>query len=155
MQLISSDEMHICIVTEMTLPNVAWWFASHPALGIIHPASSPLVTDFAPSEPYCLSDQWCRYTIQFKKLLVDSHLFYTLFVMYRFFVWFLDFPKCDTLYPAPICEGHRCRFGQCLSKDLLCNGRFDCDDGSDESSSLCLNQGILIYTLYLNINYEI
>lgn len=34
-------------------------------------------------------------------------------------------------------EQFKCSNGQCIIKDLVCNGKYDCDDESDESPYKC------------------
>lgn len=33
---------------------------------------------------------------------------------------------------------HRCRSGECLEPEKVCDGKFDCFDSSDEDEALCL-----------------
>lgn len=47
---------------------------------------------------------------------------------------------CIDEHKPPVCSGHRCLLGACLKKDKICNGRFDCHDGSDESEAVCANR---------------
>ncbi|KAJ6641084.1 Serine protease nudel [Pseudolycoriella hygida] len=44
---------------------------------------------------------------------------------------------CFIQHKPPVCAGHRCVLGACLKEDKICNGRFDCHDGSDESEATC------------------
>ena len=48
---------------------------------------------------------------------------------------------CINAHLPPVCAGHRCSLGACVEKDKICNGRFDCQDGSDESEAICSNRG--------------
>ncbi|XP_037043608.1 serine protease nudel-like isoform X2 [Bradysia coprophila] len=47
---------------------------------------------------------------------------------------------CINVHHPPVCNGHRCLLGACLKEDKICNGRFDCQDGSDESDAICKNR---------------
>lgn len=50
----------------------------------------------------------------------------------------VDHPRCGSLYGEPVCaSGQRCRYGECLAADKLCDGRFDCADGTDEEAHVC------------------
>lgn len=35
-------------------------------------------------------------------------------------------------------DKHRCRSGECIDPEKVCNGNFDCLDSSDEEEALCL-----------------
>ncbi|KAG4076599.1 hypothetical protein HA402_001886 [Bradysia odoriphaga] len=47
---------------------------------------------------------------------------------------------CINVHHPPVCNGHRCLLGACIKEDKICNGRFDCQDGSDESEAICNNR---------------
>lgn len=47
---------------------------------------------------------------------------------------------CINSHQPPVCNGHRCKLGACLKNDKICNGRFDCHDGSDETEAACNNR---------------
>lgn len=47
---------------------------------------------------------------------------------------FLENDNCEKQYSQPICHGFRCKLGQCLSEDKLCDGKINCHDGSDEKN---------------------
>ncbi|XP_011872575.1 PREDICTED: serine protease nudel [Vollenhovia emeryi] len=38
----------------------------------------------------------------------------------------------------PACDGVRCKIGQCIPRDRVCDGVADCRDGADENSEMCL-----------------
>lgn len=44
---------------------------------------------------------------------------------------------CDFSALEPTCNAHRCPWGNCLTADQICNGRKDCNDGSDEDKNIC------------------
>lgn len=52
----------------------------------------------------------------------------------------IEHSKCGAFHLPPLCRGHRCRLGDCLSDDKICNGKFDCHDGSDEDEKMCLTR---------------
>ena len=56
---------------------------------------------------------------------------------------------CITFTEDKVCyKGQwKCSNGRCITKDLLCDGEDDCDDGSDETEDVC---GKLNYKLKYN-----
>eukprot|EP00118_Oscarella_pearsei_P003168 m.13253 g.13253 ORF g.13253 m.13253 type:complete len:3799 (+) comp24600_c0_seq1:127-11523(+) len=51
----------------------------------------------------------------------------------------VGFSLCDPGYVAPACVSNefKCTSGQCVSNDVVCDNEADCNDNSDESSSVC------------------
>lgn len=56
----------------------------------------------------------------------------------------LGHQKCDYEFNSPPCAGTRCRYGKCIEKAMLCDGKLDCNDGSDELPELCANHNSTI-----------
>lgn len=52
-----------------------------------------------------------------------------------------DWPLCGKPMEPTICNGHRCSLGECIPEDRVCDRKFDCPDGSDESDDLCRMAG--------------
>lgn len=48
-----------------------------------------------------------------------------------------DWPYCDYSENVPHCDDIRCPLGNCLQAHQVCDGRFDCHDGSDENPQMC------------------
>lgn len=71
---------------------------------------------------------------------------------YKIILDIIEYPRCPIYYPAPDCPGHRCRLGQCLKADKICNGKLDCHDGSDEDEQMCLSrkEGGNSYRIYFD-----
>lgn len=76
---------------------------------------------------------------------------------YKIILDIIENPRCPIYYPAPVCPGHRCRLGECLKADKICNGKFDCHDGSDEDAKMCLSRkdGGNFYTVVPRCNSNI
>ncbi|XP_055630192.1 serine protease nudel isoform X2 [Toxorhynchites rutilus septentrionalis] len=49
----------------------------------------------------------------------------------------LSHQKCDYDFVAPVCTGMRCRYGKCVEKLHVCDGKQDCLDGADENPTMC------------------
>lgn len=74
----------------------------------------------------------------------------TLSASHRAIQAIIDTPTCGSLYPAPLCVGLRCRFGQCLHEQQMCDGHFDCADGSDEEAEVCAQRDCAVTDLRCN-----